>query len=101
MAATNVTIKLCYEEVSYEVTFQIVGIYGQGDGLGLEGSYLCLHKTFSNLQPNFWSWVPKTYSNPLRYELGAINVHWEAIDASLYTCHKWLEGILVETLEPI
>ncbi len=58
-----------------ESTFQIVSIYGQGDGLGLEGSYLHLHKTFFSLQPHLWSQVPKTDSSPLWYELGAINVH--------------------------
>jgi hypothetical protein len=84
-----------------KVTFQTIGNNGQGNGLGLEGSYLRFHKTFANLWPYFWSWVPETNLGPLRYELGARNVHREAIHASFYTSHEWIKGILVETLEPI
>jgi hypothetical protein len=84
-----------------KVTIQIVGTSGQGDGSSSKGSYLCLHKAFASLWPYSLSWVPKTNSNPLWYELGAWNIHREVTDASFCTCFKWTKGVLVETLKLI
>ncbi len=52
-------------EGEIQVNFQPVGTYGQGDGLGPEGLYLHLHKTFASLQPYSWSQVFETYLGPL------------------------------------
>jgi hypothetical protein len=84
-----------------EVTFQIVGTNGQGDGSRLEESYLHLHKAFANLRPCYWSRVPKIDLSPLQYELEAENAHWRATNVNFYTGHEWIEGILVETLKPL
>ncbi len=84
-----------------QVNIRTTCIHGQGNGSSPEGSYLHLHETFVSLQPNFWSQVLKIDSSPLWCELEPKNVHWKAIDVSFYIGHEWVEGILVETLEPI
>jgi hypothetical protein len=63
-----------------------------------KGSYLHLHEAFASLWPNFWPQVFKIDSSPLWYELEPENVYRKATNVSFYIGHKWVEGILVETL---
>jgi len=51
--------------------------------------------------PNFWFEVPKTDSRLLRYEFEPENVYWKATYVNFCTCHKWIEGIMAKTMEPI
>jgi hypothetical protein len=50
---------------------------------------------------DFWSLVLQTYSVPLQHEFRFGDVHWKTIDVSLCLGHKWVEGFMVEAMEPI
>jgi hypothetical protein len=69
-----------------EVTIHIVGIYGQGDGSGLKGSYLHPHETFASLWSGFY--------NMKKNSLFPFSIFWNHN-------HEWTPLSLIKTLGTI